>query len=149
MIDCPINPIDFDLFWKISSVVLAPSALNLYKDLPVRFEEYKQKIRQSAGSDPDTGIPFLLPERTRRLLDYDLPVRLTWLLRCLVASIFSVITYVVCDKIPCPFDTGWYNCLISTCTYIGIFPVFVSIWIGVSVLAQLIRLYRESTRNPR
>jgi len=146
MPDCPIPLIDFDLFWKISLVVLAPSALNYWRDLPIRFDEYKKILKQSAGVDPATGIPYLLPKDRNSLVEFDLSKRLMWLLRCLYVSIFSVLTYFIAANIPQPFDTAWYKCLVSLGTILGLIPVFVSILIGINVLSKLVKLYKESSK---
>src|SRR4030042_5146242 len=147
MADCPLSKIEFDLFWKVSSVVLAPNILNLIKDLPSRFEEYKQKIRQSTGRDADSGIPFLPPERTRKFLEFDLSKRLMWLIRCLYASAFAVLVYGLFGNVPQPLDSPWYDCLVAASTILGLLPTFLSIWIGISILAQLVSLYRESSKT--
>jgi hypothetical protein len=146
MPDCPIPRIDFDLFWKVSSVVIIPAALNFWKDLPVRFEEYKKTIKQSAGADPDTEIPYLLPTDRNSLVEFDLSKRLMWLIRCLYASLFCVLIYYISVNIPQPFDTIWYRCLVSLGTILGLVPTFVSILIGINILALLVKMYKESSK---
>jgi hypothetical protein len=143
---CAIIQIDFSLFWKISCAVLVPSFVSLfYKDLPPRFEEHKERIKKSVGSDPETGIPYLLSRRKKKLLEYNLPTRLIWLLMCPVASLSAVGIYFVCDRIPRLSDLAWYDCVVSAFTIVGLLPVGLSIWLASSILVQLVRLYREAS----
>jgi hypothetical protein len=145
---CSIIQIDFNLFWKISFIVVVPSLISLfYKDLPPRFEEYKKHIKSSVGSDPETGIPHLPSRRKENLLKYNLPTRLIWLLMCPFASLIFVIIYFICDKIPRLSNSIWYNCVVSVFTIMGILPVILALWLTFSILIKLVRLYSESSTS--
>jgi hypothetical protein len=143
---CSIIQINFSIFWKISCAVFVPSLVSLfYKDLPPKFEEYKKKIKESAGSDSETGIPYTLSCHDEKLLEYNLSVRLIWLIMCPIASLIASLIYFVCDKIPRISNSIWYNCMGSVLTVVGLLPVVLSIYLASSILVQLVRLYREAS----
>jgi len=143
---CTIIQIDFSLFCKISGAVIVPSLLSLFfKDLPTRFDEYKNKIKALAGSDPETGIPYTLSRRQKKLMKYNLPARLICLVMCPIASLLAIIIYFICDKIPRFSNSICYDCVVSILTVVGLLPVVISIWLASNILIHLVRLYREAS----
>ena len=141
---CEIIQINFSIFCKISCIVFVPSLVPLlFKDLPLQFETYKERIRKSVRSDPETGISYQLSRRNKKLLEYNLHTRLIWLLRCQVGSLCAVCIYFISNQITRLYDSAWYDCFVAASTILGLLPVGLSIWLALSILFHFVQLSHE------
>lgn len=135
MNECLIKAIDFDLFWKLSGLVLLSNALNgLYLLTHLKtVNETKQKINQNVGVDPGSGIPLAASYADQKLLNYNVGRRVSILLLCLALSGIFVFSYALLKDVPALSNSTAYKCLITVLTYVGLAPVVVSFLVAVFV----------------
>jgi hypothetical protein len=147
MNECVVKAIDFDLFWKLSMLVLlsnAPNLPSLLKDYPKLVNETKQKIRDNVGVDADSGIAHSPSYADEKLLGYNLSRRLKVLLICLGLSAASVTSYALFKDVPALSASTTYKCAITYLTYLGLLPVLVSFAVAFSVLLHIIKIHDYS-----
>jgi hypothetical protein len=87
----------------------------------------------------------MLSRGKERLLEYNLSVRLICLIMCPITSLIASLIYFVCEKIPRISNSICYDCVVSVLTVVGLLPVVLSIWLALSILVQLVRLYCEAS----
>jgi hypothetical protein len=149
--ECPVPPIDFSLFWKVSAVVVVTGLLplaNFILTVSGKVEELKDKIRESIGRDDDAGVPYRAPAWKREVLEYDLAKRVRWLLMCVVAQIACVLMYLVLRN-GWPVNLSAFSrvqpCVSVAATYLGLLPVTLSFVIFMRSLFYYVRLWRVSS----
>lgn len=144
MSQCPLVPIEFDVFLKLSLLSLV-SVLPHFAKLPKTFDDLKQKLQASVGVDPQSKVPYYSSE-AKRLQEYDVGKRLRLLLLFFCSSTACVLWYAVARSIGAPTDAAWYECAVAAATFLGLAPVPASVVVAAEVLLTLGRLYSKASR---
>lgn len=145
MNSCAIVPIDFDLFWKITSIPAGGSLLVAYvTSLLTRVDELREKIEGSVGTDLEIGIPYLAPQSVRALLDFDVAAKIRRLVMLFVFSFITMVWYGIAKNIPALSESGAYGCLVAALTYLALLPAVYSVVLLARILYHLLNLYAAS-----
>jgi len=136
--------IEFDIFLKISFVVLFTNIINLPRliiDLLGKIELKKMELRENRRIDTDSGVPYLLPKNVKNILDFNFKKRLKTQLFCVILSFAFVIIYLFTKDIPYISSSSYYICFVSFCSFLGLLPVFLSFVIMIQISFRIIGLF--------
>lgn len=136
--------IEFDIFLKISFVVLFTNIFNLPRliiDLLGKIELKKMELRENRRIDTDSGVPYLLPKNVKNILDFNFKKRLKTQLFCVILSFAFVIIYLFTKDIPYISSSSDYICFVSFCSFLGLLPVFLSFVIMIQISFRIIGLF--------
>lgn len=141
---CPIPVIDFDFFWKLSTLATLPFLFTLVKDIPALVDAKKTLINQQIGIDQETGIPFLPKRNLQKLLGYDVHkrIRIIWL--CMSIAILATLSYGIFNKVPALSNSLYYECTMALLTILGLLPSVIAIALGIHVVSYILNLSQYS-----
>ena len=142
-----INPIQFDLFLKISIPLIIltniPNMLQVFSLLTEKVEKQKEILIDKIGSDG--GVSIRPNQDQKLLLHYNFSKKLRWLLIWSFITVLIIIFYAIANQITKPFNSWIYDCTISVLTYIAFLPNIVSLFICIQIFYHWEKLINASS----